>query len=396
MSEYRVNLDIFAGPLDLLLYLVRRDEVDIYDIPIARITEAYVQHVEVLTMLDIDVAGDFLVMAATLMEIKSMMLLPRAETEAEGPEDPTDPRMELVRQLLEYKKFKDAANLLESSAECRSQRFTRPDSIIAGLKSDAEPELDIDQVSIWTLLEAFDEIMKATGRLHSYDHIKDDTPIDLYQIEILHRLQEEGPMMLQQVFADRGSRLVMVGLFLAMLELIRNQLIWAEQPQQCGPIYLRPLTDEPAEEAVQRAIYAAAEDGIADEEPAEAEYQDASERREGDEEDEDEDDDGGDAYSDELDELMDFELPACMRELPDAEHAADAAPHPDEIEDTPESDENTAGGRSPSPPSAAIPIREIPSAAPVHGDRRAASSASAAGIDPPAGDDPAQCASLPE
>ena len=265
MSEYRVNLDIFAGPLDLLLYLVRKDEVDIYDIPIARITQAYLRHVEILKMLDIDLAGDFIVMAATLMEIKSAMLLPRPEAEEDGAEDLSDPRIELVRQLLEYKKFKDAANLLQGSAQDRAQRFTRPDSIIEGLKADAEPELDMEQVSIWTLLEAFDEMMKATGRLHSFDHIKDDTPIDLYQIEILHRLQTEGPMTLEQIFQARENRLVIVGLFLALLELIRNRLIWAEQPDRLGPIYLRPLTDEPAEQAVQNAIYAMA---IAEEENA--------------------------------------------------------------------------------------------------------------------------------
>ena len=265
MSEYRVDLDIFAGPLDLLLYLVRKDEVDIYDIPIARITEAYLRHVDILKMLDIDLAGDFIVMAATLMEIKSAMLLPRPEEADDAAEDLSDPRIELVRQLLEYKKFKDAANLLQGSAEDRAQRFTRPDSIIEGLKADAEPELDLEQVSIWTLLEAFDEMMKATGRLHSFDHIKDDTPIDLYQIEILHRLQTEGPMTLEQIFQARESRLVVVGLFLALLELIRNRLIWAEQPDRLGPIYLRPLTDEPAEQAVQNAIYAMA---IADEENA--------------------------------------------------------------------------------------------------------------------------------
>lgn len=265
MSQYRVNLDIFAGPLDLLLYLVRKDEVDVYDISISRITQEYIRHIEMLKMLDVDLAGDFLVMAATLMEIKSAMLLPRPEIEEDETDDPGDPRMQLVRQLLEYKKFKDAANLLHDSAEDRKQRFTRPDSIMADLEPDAEPELDFDQISIWTLLEAFDDIMQATGRLHSFDHIQDDTPIDLYQIEILHRLQTEGSMTLKDVFKDRPNRLVMVGLLLAMLELMRNRLIWAEQPDTLGPIYLRPLTDEPAEQAVHNAIYQTA----AEEEPTE-------------------------------------------------------------------------------------------------------------------------------
>ena len=264
MTEYRVNLDIFAGPLDLLLYLVRKEEVDIYDIPIARITDQFVKYVEMLKRLDIDLAGDFLVMAATLMEIKSAMLLPQPEAGQPGYEDIIDPREELVRQLLEYKKFKDAANLLEDSAEVRKERFTRPDSLIAALKSDQQDEVDIEQISIWTLLEAFDGIMQATGRMAQLDHITDDTPIDLYEIDILHRLQAEGSLTLESIFQGRTNRMVLAGLFLAMLELIRLSLIRAEQTRKLSaPIYLRALTDEPAAEAVRNAI-------IADEERAQS------------------------------------------------------------------------------------------------------------------------------
>jgi len=261
LSQYRIDLEMFAGPLDLLLYLVRKEELDIYDIPITNITRQYLGYIEMLKELDIDLAGDFLVMAATLMEIKSAMLLPRDEDQDQGQEDFSDPRTELVRQLLEYKKFKDAANLLQISAVDRKDRFTRPDSIIAGLKDNAsEPEVDLDEVSIWTLLEAFDAIMQATGNYASYDHIKDDTPIDLYQIEILHRLQSEGAMTFERVFADRENKLAMIGLFLAMLELIRSSLIWFEQPEAKGPIYIKSLTDEPAEQAVQNAIMANMDD----------------------------------------------------------------------------------------------------------------------------------------
>jgi segregation and condensation protein A len=240
------------------LYLVRKEEVDIYDIPIARITDQYIQYIEMLKNLDIDVAGDFLVMAATLMEIKSAMLLPRVSPEQMQAEDLVDPRAELIRQLLEYKKFKDAANLLEAAADQQRERFARSDSVIERLRPEAEPEIDIEQVSVWDLLEAFDAIMKATTPVGDIRHIKDDTPIDLYQIEILHRLQAEGPMSFERVFESRGSRVVMVGLFLALLELIRDGLVWAEQPKPYDSIYLRALTEEPAEQAVQKAILAAA------------------------------------------------------------------------------------------------------------------------------------------
>ena len=262
MTDYRVNLDIFAGPLDLLLYLVRKEEVDIYDIPIAKITDQYIHYIEMLKSLDIDLAGSFLVMAATLMQIKSAMLLPKAEPDSAivGDEELADPRAELIRQLLEYKKFKDAANLLDAAADEQKERFCRPGTIVELLNPDAEPEIDIEQVSIWDLLEAFDSVCKAIGIVGDISQIKDDTPIDLYQIEILHRLQAEGPMTFERVFEPGTNRAEMIGLFLALLELVREKLVWARQKASSSAIYLRSLTDEPAEQAVQKAIIATESD----------------------------------------------------------------------------------------------------------------------------------------
>jgi len=253
MADYRVNLEIFAGPLDLLLYLVRKEEVDIYDIPIAKITDQYIRYIELLKSLDIDLAGDFLVMAATLMQIKSAMLLPKAEPDQFADDDLSDPRRELIRQLLEYKKFKDAANLLNAAANEQKERFPRPGTIFEQLRPDAEHEIDIEQVSIWDLLEAFDTICRATGTISDMSSIKDDTPIDLYQIEILHRLQTEGSMTFERIFESKANRVVMIGLFLALLELIREKLAWVEQASDSS-IYVRSLTEEPAEQAVQKAI----------------------------------------------------------------------------------------------------------------------------------------------
>ena len=254
MADYRVNLEIFAGPLDLLLYLVRKEEVDIYDIPIAKITDQYIRYIEILKQFDIDLAGDFLVMAATLMQIKSAMLLPKTQGEEISADELSDPRAELIRQLLEYKRFKDAANMLAASADEHGERFARPDTVINQFKTDAEPAIDLDQVSVWNLLEAFDAIMEATGAKYDTRLIVDDTPIDLYQIEILHRLQKEGQMNFERIFEPRSSRLVLVGLFLAILELIRSQLIWAEQDKETHKISLRALTNAPPEEAVRQAI----------------------------------------------------------------------------------------------------------------------------------------------
>jgi len=256
LADYRVNLEIFAGPMDLLLYLVRKEEVDVYDIPIAKITNQYLKYIEILKSLDIDLAGDFLVLAATLMEIKSAMLLPRVEPDQIEADQDQDPRAELVRQLLEYKKFKDAANLLHAAADQQGERFNRPDNIISQMSQQQEPDVDIDQINVWDLLEAFDAVCRATGQLADISNIKDDTPIDLYQIELLHRLQVEGPLTFQRVFSGQPNRLVMIGLFLALLELVRGNLVWVGQMEDTPELYLRPLTDEPAEKAVNRIILA--------------------------------------------------------------------------------------------------------------------------------------------
>ncbi len=262
MGDYQVQLEnIFSGPLDLLLYLVRKDEVDIYEISISRITSQYIDYIDMLKNLDLDLAGDFIVMAATLMEIKSAMLLPKADIDDEEDEDSGDPRSRLIRQLLEYKRFKDAAGVLDLKADQQQHRHKRPETYIKSLQSNKqEPELDIEEVSIWTLLETFDSLMKATGRYQDYSKIKDDTPIDVYEVEILDRLQQEGPLTFEHIFEGRSNKLILVGLFLAMLELIRDRLIWAEQSENTKTIYLRPLTDEPAEIAVQKAIIASEEE----------------------------------------------------------------------------------------------------------------------------------------
>jgi len=256
MAEYRVNLDIYNGPLDLLLYLIRRDEVEINDIPIARITEQYVQFVEVIQQLDINLAAEFLVLAATLMEIKSAMLLPREEA-VEGEEEITDPRLDLVRQLLEYKKFKDAAGELGEMSIEQSQRYPRSLVDLDRLREQEkqEQELDLEGIQIWDLFEAFRRLMEAT-LTGQKDHqvLQDDTPIDLYEADILDRAQHQQPLTFEQVFLGRSNKLEIVGLFLALLELIRMKLVRIEQERPFSAIYIIALTEEPAERAVARAV----------------------------------------------------------------------------------------------------------------------------------------------
>ena len=250
-EDYRVNLEIYNGPLDLLLYLIKRDEVDIYDIPIARVTAQYVEYVDLMQQLDPNLAGDFLVMAATLIEIKTRMLLPSVAVDDGGEEaspDDLDPRAELVRQLLQYKAFKDAAADLEAAAIRQEQRFPRRPGAIE-LPSD-EPDKDLEDIQIWDLFDAFNRLLASIGAdKPTHDVIYDDTPIHTHAEDILDRLTGEGPQQFSRLFAGRKSRGEMVGLFLAILELMKQKRILCRQEGNFGEIRLElnpnPPPDEP-------------------------------------------------------------------------------------------------------------------------------------------------------
>ncbi|MHC4294160.1 MAG: segregation and condensation protein A [Planctomycetota bacterium] len=246
MADYRVNLEIYNGPLDLLLYLIRRDEVDIHDIPIARITGQYLEYVDLLKGLDPNLAGEFLVMAATLMEIKTRMLLPSPSSEDEDPDGVgIDPRAELVRQLLEYKSFKDAAVDLRTAHDEQADKFPRP----VHHEKDAEPQTDLEDVQVWDLLDAFNRLMTAIGAdAAGHEIIYDDTPLELHATDILHRLRNEGPMTFASIFEGRTARSEIVGLFLAMLELIRRKRLLVRQSKNFKEIHVELNPDPPAED----------------------------------------------------------------------------------------------------------------------------------------------------
>ena len=232
--DYCVDLDIFRGPLDLLLYLVRKDELDIFDIPIARVTEQYLGYLRVLQMIDVDVAGDFLVMAATLMEIKSRMLLPRSE---EGSHDAADPRMQLVRQLLEYKKFRDAAENLQELAEEQLLRYTRFSTERMGQDVDpcSEPIRDVE---LWDLVSAFGRLMRQTLALAPRSIVYDETPIEVHMQEILALLAQHRQVAFWEMVTGSLDRGRIVGRFLGVLELVRAKKIRADQESPFGEIWL--------------------------------------------------------------------------------------------------------------------------------------------------------------
>ncbi len=229
-SDYLVNIDTFRGPLDLLLYLVKRDEVDIRDIPIARVCEQFKEYLDALQWIDVEQAGDFLVMAATLVEIKTRMLLPRPEESAE-PHD--DPRLELVKQLVQYKKFKDAAALLEARAEEQSQRLSRQPP---PAPNAAPPPLK--PVELWDLVSAFGRLMRETLALQAQTIAIDETPLHVYMEMVLQRLQAEKRLPFSALFTPPYTRGRLVGLFLAILELTKMRRIIPEQPEPLGDIWV--------------------------------------------------------------------------------------------------------------------------------------------------------------
>jgi segregation and condensation protein A len=238
-EDYRVQLDAFEGPLDLLLYLIRKNEVDVHDIPVSTIAEQYMGFLTHIDRIDIDVAGEFLVMAATLMEVKSRMLTPTpkaVEGDTDGPTAPVaDPRAELVRQLLAYKKYRDAATALEHRANEWRSRFgvgragIENSAIQAAIES--APEMDIHDLELIDLFEAFQRIAESVNfeRLGEHQVQYDDTPIELHAEDIVDRLKrdavavESGKAELPFIGLFNGrTRSEMVGLFLAMLELCRR------------------------------------------------------------------------------------------------------------------------------------------------------------------------------
>ncbi len=241
MTEYKVALDIYNGPVDLLLYLIRREEIDIHDIPIAQITEQYLAYVELLRQLDPEVASEFLVLAATLMEIKSRMLLPRPPLE-EDEEDIVDPRLELVRQLLEYKKYQDVARHLDGAAEERALKHERS-PVAPPPDSD---EKDLESIDIWDLFDAFNRLLEQTGRREAVHEIGiDDTPIALHAEDITDSIERSGgSQKFEDIFLGR-SKAEMIGLFLALLELIRQRRVRVSQDRPFGPILLYLLDPTP-------------------------------------------------------------------------------------------------------------------------------------------------------
>jgi len=245
---FRVKLSVFEGPLDLLLHLIKKHEMEIYDIDMAKITEQYLEYLNIMKSLNINVAGEFLVMAATLLHIKSQMLLPVEEKEEEGEEDGPDPREELIRRLLEYQRYKDVADELRERSLLGRDVFTRQPNEI---ELDFDPGLE--EVSLFQLVAAFDKVLKA-AKIESVHEVEiERVTVRERIVAVLEMLEQVTSMPFEELFSDVGTRDGMIATFLAILELIRLRVIRIRQTELFGPIFVsRAVTEEvSAQEVVE-------------------------------------------------------------------------------------------------------------------------------------------------
>jgi segregation and condensation protein A len=247
--KFRVDLEIFRGPLDLLLYLVRKHEVEITEIPIAPITEQFLEYISVLEQLDVNAVGDFLDMASNLIEIKSRMVLPRG---GEVDDAIDDPRQELVSRLLEYKKYKEAASMLEERSRRWQERFPRLSDDLPARQFDPA-NAPIHEVELWDLVSAFSRVMRESAAIASSNIVYDDTPIHVYMDQINRQLGAEGRMAFSALFQPGMHKSRLVGIFLAVLELVRHHGILTEQDELFGEIWILPgpVSDSAAVEATE-------------------------------------------------------------------------------------------------------------------------------------------------
>lgn len=239
-DEYKIRLEVFEGPLDLLLYLIRKNEVDIHDIPIETITTQYMEYMDLMRMLDLNIAGEFIVMAATLMMIKSRMLLPAEERTHEEDDEEDDPRWDLVRQLVEYKKFKDVAIHLQDLEVHQENIFTREgESLELGAPSDVA----LHDVGIFDLITAFNNALSRVKKEELREIFSERFTVGEKVDQILGMLRDRDEFSLTEVIGSMKSRHEVVCMFLAVLELMRLKQIKARQQGAFGDIVLQRVEE---------------------------------------------------------------------------------------------------------------------------------------------------------
>ncbi len=244
LDAYSVKLSNFEGPLDLLIHLIKRNEVNVYDIPIALVTAQYLDYLALMRELDLDLAGEFLVMAATLIHIKSRMLLPRPDPTQEDPEE--DPREALVRRLLEHQRYKQAAELLHEREALREAQWQRPDGRVAPIAGEEyEPELEVD---LFSLISAFKAVLERAKQRPKVVLPAEQIPIETRIEQLLSRLSETQACGFEDLFDDVSSKGDLIVTFLALLEMIRLKLVRVFQAGTFGVIriYKKAVNVRPA------------------------------------------------------------------------------------------------------------------------------------------------------
>jgi len=238
---YKLKLDIFEGPLDLLLFLIKKDDIDIADIPIASITDQYMRYIEMMKMLDLDIVGDFLVMAATLMQIKSKMLLPPDPDAQEEEEE--DPRNELVLRLQEYKKFKEIADALKEKELLRKNFFSRTVDEETKKQLKEEAKEIFFEASLFDLINALSDALKKVPEEVIHEIITEEYTVEQKIHDILHHLLDRSRTSLKGLFQMAKCKMEMIVTFLAILELIRLKEIKAVQKRTFDDIEILRNTD---------------------------------------------------------------------------------------------------------------------------------------------------------
>ncbi|MCH2372897.1 MAG: segregation/condensation protein A [Planctomycetes bacterium] len=240
LSSFRAKVDSYNGPLDLLLYLIKKDEIDLFDIPLARVVDQYRLYLDLLKEIDPNVCGEFLVLAAQLIEIKSKRLLPAAVVDEDGGEV-EDPRLDLVRQLLEFKKYKERAMLLENRFEEYRRRYHRPYKAIPDLNLDDLGALSLGKVSVWDLLTAFQRVQFALGSRGPHRVFLKERPLSEYvaRIETVLSEADDRATGFEELFEGAVNREDAIGLFLGILELCKQYRLVVEQEDLFGRIVVR-------------------------------------------------------------------------------------------------------------------------------------------------------------
>lgn len=243
-ADYRIKLQVFEGPLDLLLFLIRKNELDIYDIPIESVTRQYIDALKTMQQLDLDVAGEFFVMAATLMEIKSRLLLPKGQhaVDPNAEDEEVDPRWELVHQLLQYKKFKEAAATLAGLVENRQNLMARHVSTLAADELTDRPLKNVDRIELWNV---FNIVLRRLAEKLVVGEIHDEVVTVSDQMEwILARTQSERTFVFSQLFPEGVTLRRLVATFLAMLELTRLKKLRLRQSEAFADIVAEAVVED--------------------------------------------------------------------------------------------------------------------------------------------------------